>query len=405
MSKSGGSGETAAALPLQGIRILDLTRLLPGPYATMLLADLGAEVVKVEEPNKGDYAREIGPYIQGIGCWYLMFNRNKKSLGINLKEARGRELFYRLVERSHVVIEGFRPGTARRLGVDFDSLQAHNQKLVYCSLSGYGQTGAYSSRVGHDINYIGVAGLLDSTRGTDGSPAIPGLPVADLAGGLLAAFLISIALRDVEASGKGRYLDISMADLISSWSIYNILPYLATGRAIEGGKTFSTGRYPSYNLYQASDGKYITLGATEEKFWRAFCRQSGLSDLEADHAPEGSRRDEVEARARETLGARRSTEWLETLRGEEVPVAPVNRPEDLMDDPGLADRGIYWTLEDPRLGSLVQSRFRVAYTANLEERSTPPPSLGEHSAEILRDVGLSMDEIEELARKGIVALS
>ncbi len=147
------------------------------------------------------------------------------------------------------------------------------------------------------------------------------------------------------------------------------------------------------------------MGATEEKFWRAFCRQSGLSDLEADHAPEGSRRDEVEARARETLGARRSTEWLETLRGEEVPVAPVNRPEDLMDDPGLADRGIYWTLEDPRLGSLVQSRFRVAYTANLEERSTPPPSLGEHSAEILRDVGLSMDEIEELARKGIVALS
>lgn len=399
-----GGGRTTASLPLRGVRILDLTRLLPGPYATMLLADLGAEIIKVEEPNKGDYAREIGPYIRGIGCWYLMFNRNKKSLGINLKEARGRELFYRLVERSHVVIEGFRPGTAKRLGVDFDSLQEHNQSLVYCSLSGYGQTGAYSSRVGHDINYIGVSGLLDMTRVADGKPAIPGLPVADLAGGLLAAFLISIALREAEASGKGRYLDVSMTDLVSSWSIYNLLPYLATGTVPKGGESFSTGKYPSYNLYQASDGKYITLGATEEKFWKAFCRQTGLSDLEADHTPEESKRDDVEARTRETFRARRSSDWLETLRGEEVPVAPVNSPEELMKDPGLADRGIFWTLEDPRLGSLVQSRFQVEYTADLEERSTPPPSLGEHSAEVLQEVGLSREEVQELARRGIIAL-
>lgn len=399
-----GGGVSEAPLPLQGVRILDLTRLLPGPYATMLLADLGAQVTKVEEPERGDYARDIGPYIRGIGCWYLMFNRNKRSLGINLKEDRGKELFCKLVARSHVVIEGFRPGTARRLGVDFDSLLEHNPRLVYCSLSGYGQNGTYASRVGHDVNYIGVSGLLDMTRGSDGAPVIPGLPIADLAGGLLAAFLITVALRETEATGRGRFLDVSMADLVSSWSIYNLLPYLATGTAPRGGETLSTGKYPSYNAYQAADGKYLTLGATEEKFWRAFCRRAGVPDLESDHTPEDRRRDDVEARIRETLRGREVSEWLEVLPGDEVPVAPVNSPEELMTDPGLADRGIFWTLEDSALGSLTQSRFRVAYTSDLEERSTPPPSLGAHSAEVLRELGLSREEIQELARRGIVAL-
>ncbi len=394
----------ASSLPLEGVRILDLTRLLPGPYATMLLADLGAEVIKVEEPQRGDYAREIGPFVEGIGCWYLMFNRNKRSLAVDLKAPRGREILYRLVESSHVVIEGFRPGTVKRLHVDYKTLRKHNKGLVYCSLSGYGQEGRYSSWVGHDLNYIGVSGLLDMTRTAGGTLAVPGLPVADLAGGLLAAFLICVALRESESTGVGRYLDVSMADLISSWSIYNLLPFLATGEAPKGGATFSTGRYPCYSIYETSDGKFLTLGATEEKFWKAFCHEAGLPDLEAYHVPEGDMLKEVEARTRETLRKRPLDEWLQRLAERGVPVAPVNGPADLMEDPGIHDRGIFWSLRDRGYGPVVQSRFSVAYTEDLGERSTPPPHLGEHTQGILQGLGISQAEIRDLAEKGIVAL-
>ncbi|MEK7205290.1 MAG: CaiB/BaiF CoA-transferase family protein, partial [candidate division NC10 bacterium] len=248
------------ALLLEGITILDLTRLLPGPYGTMLLADLGAEVVKIEEPEVGDYARAFEPSVGGEGAAFQAVNRNKKSVALNLKVEAGKAAFRRLAATADVVVEQFRPGVMDRLGLGWEALKALNPRLVYCALTGFGQDGPYRNRVGHDVNYIAIGGLLNLTGMEGGPPVLPGVQVADLSGGMMAALGILAALLARERAGEGRFVDVAMLDTVMSWLGLQAALLGATGKTPQRGRWFLGGGLPGYQVYETKDGRHITVG-------------------------------------------------------------------------------------------------------------------------------------------------
>ncbi|HYV04751.1 MAG TPA: CoA transferase, partial [Blastocatellia bacterium] len=276
---------------LKGIRVLDLSRMLPGPYCSMMLGDLGAEVIKVEEPKIGDPTRHTRPLVDGQSAAFAQVNRNKKSIAIDLKQPAGRELFLKLAATADCILEQFRPGVVDRLGVGYNKVAEINPRIVYCSLTGFGQDGPHRDRSGHDLNYLALSGVLGLTTDEKGKPVIPGVQIADLAGGMIAGFAILAALLARERTGQGQYVDVSMFDVMVS-----MLPIPAAhhfgGRTISvGGKYVLSGAYPFYNVYEASDGKYMTLGALEPKFWANFCRTIGREELIARQFDEGASRD------------------------------------------------------------------------------------------------------------------
>ena len=386
---------------LDGVRVLDLTRLLPGPYATQLLADRGAEVIKVEDPGRGDYAREMPPLNdRGVGRLFDAVNRGKRSVAIDLKRERGRELFYRLVADADVVIEGFRPGVADRLGVGYDDVREHNPSVVYCSLSGYGQTGPNADRVGHDLNYVGVAGLLDMTRAApDDDPVIPGYPIADMAGGLFCAFAVVGALASrALGNTEGERVDVAMTDVVASFSAVVTADAFA-GEDPRPGETPLTGGLPWYDVYAAADGRHLTLAALEPTFWAAFCDAVDRPDLRdlhgtTDPAERRALREELEA-----LFAERPREaWIERLADAEAMVAPVLRPAELVDDPQLAERGLIERPDDaaPRIGFPARSTVAPAPT------DASAPAHGEHTDPVLAELGLSGADIAGLRDDGVI---
>lgn len=387
---------------LDGVRVLDLSRLLPGPYATQLLRDLGADVIKIEDPETGDYARDQPPLTdRGRGRLFEAINRGKRSVGVDLKRARGRELFYRLAGDADVIFEQFRPGVADRLGIDYETICEHNPSVVYCSLSGYGQTGPYADRVGHDLNYVGVGGLLDMTRESpDQAPRIPGYPIADMSGGLFAAFAVVGALAS-RALGNtdGEYIDVAMTDVVVSLSQAVTAGALA-GEDPRPGGTALTGRDPWYDVYEAADGRYLTLAALEPKFWAAFCEAVDRPDLQAVHGTD----DPAERSAlREELAAlfaeRSRDDWLDRLADTEAMVGPVNTPRELLVDPQIDARGLVERPDDgaPRIG------FPARFSGGPAVSAGPAPGLGEHTDELLGALGVDDSTLEDLRNEGVVA--
>lgn len=379
---------------LDGVRVLDLTRLLPGPYATQLLADAGADVVKVEDTDRGDYARDMPPFTErNVGAIFDSVNRGKRSAAVDLKSEAGREAFYALVEGADVVIEQFRPGVVDRLGVDYETLREHNADLVYCSLSGYGQTGPYADRAGHDLNYAGLAGLLDMTRESpDAPPRLPGYQIADLAGGLFAAFSIVGALASRELGNtSGEYVDVAMSDVVLSFSQSVAYPAL-TGDSPRPGETQLTGGVPWYNVYQCADGRYLTLAALEPAFWAAFCEQVGREDLIAEHGSEDPAVREALADELDDVFASRPREhWLATL-DDDATVGPVNTPAEAVRHPQFEARGIVGRPDDapPRVG------FPAASTAHPDETDERVPGHGQHTEAVLREADLADADIAAL---------
>lgn len=274
--------------PLDGIRVLDLTRLLPGPVATQHLADMGAEVVKIEDPGMGDYARVMGPVRNEVSQFFLAVNRGKQFLRLDLKQASQREEFLRLVESADVVIESFRPGVMDKLGLGWPVLKARNPKLVMCAISGYGQDGPMAHLAGHDINYVGYAGMLEQNVGTDGVPALPNLQIGDLLGGAQAAVQgVLAALLRAKTTGIGSFVDVSMTDTVFA---HNIMPLVAinnAGHTAPPGRDLLTGGVPCYNVYRTSDGRFMAVGALELKFWEAACDALGRADLKTRHWSHG----------------------------------------------------------------------------------------------------------------------
>ncbi len=377
---------------LTGVRILDLTRLLPGPYATLLLADLGAEVIKIEEPERGDPVRWVPPFHEGTSARFLMLNRNKKSISIDLKKAPGKEVLLRLAESADVLIEGFRPGVTRRLGIDYDALKARNPEIIYCSLTGYGQEGLYRDHVGHDVNYIARAGLLSLTGS---SPVIPGVPVADLAGAMFAAFSILAALRARDYGQSGAYIDVSLTDSVISWLSIHFAEYFSLGGIPNPQQLVLTGAFPCYSVYETQDKKYLAVGALEEKFWVNLCHALGRPEyIPLQFSVE--QKEAIFEDLRKIFRTKPRDLWLEELNPHEIPVAPVLDLSEVAKNPHVHARGLM------RDGLFTGVAFPVRWHSADEKEDAPAPNLGQQKWEILGEIGYSKSEIESLIETHVI---
>jgi crotonobetainyl-CoA:carnitine CoA-transferase CaiB-like acyl-CoA transferase len=387
---------------LDHITVLDLTRLLPGPYGTQLLRDMGADVVKVEDPDVGDYTRRGKTASTAEPTVFNMVNRGKRSVTLDLKTDAGRDAFMTMVAGADVVFEQFRPGVVDRLGVDYESVREHNGQIVYCSLSGYGQTGPFRNRVGHDLNYVGLSGLLDLTRANaDEAPRIPGYPIADMAGGVFAVFSILGALLSRERTGHGEYIDVSMTDSVLSFSQVPLAETLS-GEQPRPGLTRHTGRNPWYNVYETADGRYLTLAANEPKFWRVFCETVGREDLIELHTtrepiPDEAERQALEATLQELFRNRTREEWMECL-GDDSMVGPVLSLDESIAHPQITSRSLLQRPDDapPRFG------FPAISSEGFPRPDCGVPDRGEQTEDVLREFGLSDAEIELLDDQGVL---
>jgi alpha-methylacyl-CoA racemase len=395
----------ARRLPLAGVRVLDLTRLLPGGYATQLLADWGADVIKVEDPRGGDPARWSQPIVDGTSLYFLALNRNKRSLALDLKAPAGRDALLRLLADADVLIESFRPGVMARLGLGPQALRARFPRLVYCAVTGYGQDGPASQRAGHDLNYLGRAGLLDMNRAApDQPPVLPPTQLADLAGGALPAVMgILAALVGRAVSGQGDIVDVSMLDASLALQPLAIAVALATGRAPRAGEPQLHGGDPLYGVYATRDGRYLTLAALEPKFWERFCQLVGHPEWIPLHGVadparrEGLRRDLVAL-----FATRPQAEWLALLGEEDACVGPVLTLDEALADPQVQARHMVRAanLGTSDLAQALAPVPRLTEAAPPPDR--PPPLLGEHSDEVLAEAGLTRAEIAALHRAGVV---
>ncbi len=384
---------TAPDRPLTGIRVLDLSRLLPGPFLTMVLADLGADVVKIEDPRVGDYMRAFPPAKGGLGARYLAVNRNKRSLALDLKAPAGRDALLRMVERADVVVESFRPGVLDRLGVGYDVLAARNPKIVLCSISGYGATGPYVERAGHDLNYIGLGGVLAMGAEARGRmPAMPGVQIADLAGGALwSATGILAALVGRERTGRGQHLDISMTEGAMALLAAE-LGNLDCGAHPTRAQETLNGGLACYSVYRTKDDRYLSVGALEPKFWLAFNQAIGragnLAELVAPPDKQDQIRDEIQA----ILATRTRDEWAAALAAHDCCCEPVLELDELPAHPLHQARGVFFTIDGGDLGPVTQLRTPVGVPA----ASTVAPRLGQHSREVLAEYGFGDGEIAAL---------
>lgn len=342
--------------PLQGIRVLDLTRLLPGPVATVHLADMGAEVIKIEDPGPGDYARSMGHVGNHVSQFFIAVNRGKQELRLDLKNAAQRDVFLEMAEQADVVVESFRPGVMDRLGVGWETLKSRNPKLVMCAISGYGKDGPYAQLAGHDINYVGLAGMLEQNVGPDGTPALGNLQVGDLLGGAQAAVQgILAALLGVRNGGPGRFIDISMTDAVFA---HNIMPLVAVnnfGKPALPGRDLLTGGVPCYNVYRTSDGRHMAVGALELKFWQACCDVLGRPDLKERHwslgqEVGGADAMQVKAELEQLFAAETLTVWTERFSQADCCVTPILRADEALAHPLMRARGMAHRLHHPTEG-------------------------------------------------------
>ena len=387
--------------PLEGVRVLDLSRLLPGPMCTHYLADLGADVVKVEDLREGDYARAL-PTAVGAArtptTWYRAINRNKRSIAIDLKRDAGRRAFLALAQRADVVVEGFRPGVVQGLRIDYETVAARNPRIVYCALSGYGQTGPRARTAGHDINYLGYAGVLDATGQKGGRPALANVQIADLLGGAASAAIgILGALFGAARSGRGRYVDVAMADAVLAHEVVALGALADGGRVAARGDDLLTGGVPCYAVYETRDGRWLAVGALEAKFWRALCRTIGREDLVAAQFATG----EAGERAREALAAvlatRTRDEWTSVFAGVDCCVSPVLTFAEALADPQFTARGMVRGVEGARAFAPP-----FALTPPVERPMREAPAHGEHGRDVLREAGYDAAAIDALVEVGAV---
>ncbi|HEX2910178.1 MAG TPA: CaiB/BaiF CoA-transferase family protein [Chloroflexia bacterium] len=393
------------ALPLSGIKVVDLSRLLPGPHATLMLADLGADVLKVEDPHLGDYLRWAAPHMKGDNPAFAQLNRNKRSLTLNLKMPEGREIFKKIVAEADILLESFRPGVMSRLGLGYEDLQAVNPKLIYCAISGYGQDGPYRNRPGHDLNYIGFAGALAQGGPANGAPLIPGVQIADLAGGSLMSLVgMLAALQGRYSTGKGRFIDISMTAGVTGLLPYQAGTYLASGEATHRGQWRLNGGLPEYAVYETKDGKYLTVGALEPKFFNRLCTLLGMPENDEINA-----NSERGAQIRAALAARfkekTRDEWLALLADEEACVGPAYELDEVFEDPHVAARGLVVEMKQ-RDGQKVRQLGLPFKMDGLEPQDVvrhPSPGYGEHTGAIMAALGYSPEEVQQFKSKGVIS--
>jgi len=390
------SGPQAGPGALDGLRVLDLTRYIPGPYCTLLLADLGADVVKIEQPPGGDPTRAVPPAVGEDGATHAALNRNKRSIVVDIKTEDGAGLLRRMAEQADVWVESFRPGVLARRGLGSEELLARNPRLVYCSMSGYGQQGPWRDRAGHDINYVSLGGLLGARREGDERPAIPGTQLADMTGGLLAAIGILAALQARERTGRGQLVDVSLLG-----SVLALMTVPAT-RLMAGGSLANelSGTYACYNVYRCRDGRSLSVGALEPKFWEALCQTLGRPELASRQWAGGDRRRETIQALADLFASKDRDEWLRELATLDACVEPV-----LELDETLAQEHVRGSIVEQRSG---EARYRtlacpVGLAATPATTRRNAPALGAHTTEVLAELGCAPAEIEHLRASGAVA--
>lgn len=382
--------------PLVGKRILDLSRLLPGPFASLVLADLGATVDKVEDLAGGDYMRHMPPAIAGESAAFQLLNRGKRSALLDLKNPAGRAAFRKLVASYDVLFEQFRPGVLDRLGLSHASLLEQNPKLIICALTGYGQTGTLASRAGHDIDYLARAGLLGAQGPEDGPPQPPGFQLADVSGGMWCVIAILAALQEREQTGKGRVLDISMTDGVLGFATATLGAMLGGERRPRGGDVLVGGIAP-YGTYMSKDGYPFALGALEPKFWTAFCSAAGIEPKMEALFP-GPHQEALKSEVRAAFAQKTRDEWIAIGAQYDCCLEPVLEPHELRDDPFIKSRELFFEIESER-GKIPQ--YRTPVTPK-EGSFSPPPRSGEHTLAVFREAGFSEDEIEALLQQGAI---
>lgn len=382
-------------LPLQGLIVLDLTRLLPGPLCTMLLGDYGANVIKVEDVDAGDPTRFVGRFFDGSGSFFRQLNRNKRSIALNLKTEAGKKIIFQLAEKADVLVEGFRPGVMDRLGVGYESLKSVNPKLVYAAISGYGQSGSYRLRAGHDINYSALSGLLDLSAKKDGLPAVPSAQIADIAGGSLMAINgIMFALYERERSGRGQFVDISMSRGLLPWLTY-AASALGSGESLpRSGNGHITGAFACYNIYETADEKQMSLGALEPQFWQRFCEAIGKPEWTSLQFDQDSRNDLIESISA-IFKEKSRKEWEVFFSDIDACCEPVLELQEAIEHPLNKDNFNWIDYCSTDGGKEKLTGFPLLFNDQPGKMQLPPPRHGEHSREILEGLGYNQAEITE----------
>ncbi|PKN53179.1 MAG: hypothetical protein CVU55_02920 [Deltaproteobacteria bacterium HGW-Deltaproteobacteria-13] len=378
--------------PLEGIRILDLSTQVPGPYCSMLLADLGAEVIKIENIDGGDQTRLLPYLFNGI-------NRNKKSISLNLKSSEAKEIFYKMAREADVILEGFRPGVCKKLLIDYGAIKEINPRIIYCSITGYGQDCPYRDKPGHDINYLGYSGLLSLEGDLNAYSKMPAIPIADLAGSMFAAISILTALIHRGKTGAGQYIDVSMTAGVFS---------LISASLVSGlqGQPGSESLYiPHYGLFQAGDKKFLTLGIVhEEHFWKRLCSVIDMGDFaELDLFNRIARREEITTHLRNSFSTKNLDEWLTILNDADIPCGPVYDLEESYSDPQIVHRGSVLEMNHPSEGKIKFREFPVVFSESITRKNTPPPAPGMHTTEILHGLGYTDEEISRFIGNKIVS--
>jgi crotonobetainyl-CoA:carnitine CoA-transferase CaiB-like acyl-CoA transferase len=407
IERTSRAGEGAPARgPLAGIRVIDLTRVLAGPFAAMFLGDMGAEVIKVEEPGKGDDTRGWPPFVAGEATYFLSVNRNKKSLTLNMKAPEGQEILRALIKKSDVVLENFRPGTMERLGFGYDRLRADNPRLVYCSISGFGESGPESHRPGYDLIVQGESGIMDLTGFPDGPPVKVGNSIGDLVAGMAATQGVTLALLARQRSGAGQKVEIGMLDVMASLLTYQAGLYWNAG----GRPTRRGNQHPSivpYEVFRAKDA-YLTLGVANNSLWERACRAIGRDDLVRDprfdtEANRVANRAVLVPLLNDVFGSASADEWLAKLEQAGVPAGRIKTVAEVCESPHLKERGMVVPLTHPKTGTITVMGVPIRLAETPGAAVLPPPLLGEHTDEILgRLLKMSRSKIGALRSAGVV---
>lgn len=382
------------------MRVLDLTRLLPGPVCTLHLADFGAEVIKIEDTGAGDYARTMGlGTAPGEDSFFFrIVNRNKRGLRLDLKQAAGVEVFLRLAREADVIVESFRPGVVDKLGVGYAAVKEINPRIVYCAITGYGQDGPWRDRAGHDLNYIATSGVLDQIGVAGEAPAIPNLQIGDLLGGALTAAMgILAAVIGAKATGAGRYVDVSMTDATFAHAYTGLLSVLSRGETLPRGTDDLNGGLPGYGLYRTQDGRFMAVGALEPKFWHVFCDAINRPDLKPFGLARGDEGEHARGELEALFATRPLAHWAAFFETVDCGVTPVLTFEEAMVHPQLQVRGML-----PEMAGLRQFSPPVKMSDYTFTASTSAPKVGADSTAILREVGYAEQEIEALQKSGVI---
>lgn len=392
--------------PLTGVRVLDLTRALAGPYCSMMLGDMGADVLKVEMPKTGDEARAWGPpFINGESGYFLSVNRNKKGMTLNLKDARGQEILAKLMARADVVLQNFSPGTLEKLGFPYERMKALNPRIVYCAISGFGQSGPSAGKVAYDQILQGVGGLMSITGPVGGPPIKLGVPIADIASGMFAAYAVMVALFHRERTGQGQMIDTSLLDGQVALLTFQAQRYFLTGKA----PGWSGNCHPliaPYELFKTRDS-YINVAVGNDSLWARFCQSLGLEQYVNDlrfktNSDRLANRDALIAIIEERFSRSTTAELVALLGGVGVPSGAVHNLAEVFADPQVVHLGLEQVMQHPTVGELHQTGIPYRFSVSPGALRLPPPRLGQHTDEVLQDLGYAKEEIGRLRQEGAI---